>query len=48
MSVIYEERETYGKSALAAIDRALFNIEGVYEWEYEEHDVEDVEYDEDY
>lgn len=45
MSVIYDEDEIYGNSALSAIEHAMFNIEGIYEWESEEHDIEDVEYD---
>ena len=46
MSITYDEEETYGNNALHAVEHALFNIEGVYEWEYEENEIEDVEYSE--
>ncbi|WP_298833751.1 hypothetical protein [uncultured Planococcus sp.] len=41
MSVTYDDYEV---GALAAIENAMLNIDGIYEWTSEELSVEDVEY----
>ncbi|WP_255550440.1 hypothetical protein [Sporosarcina sp. E16_3] len=41
MTVIYDDYEV---DALSAIEHAMFNIDGIYEWSTDEGDIEDVEY----
>lgn len=46
MSIIYDENDTRSGNALHALEHEMFNIEGIKEWEYEEHDNLEVEYEE--
>lgn len=34
MSVIYNEEETYSKSAVEAVSHSLYNEEGIIEWDF--------------
>lgn len=34
MSVVFDEEETYAKSAVEAISHSLFNEDGVIEWSF--------------
>lgn len=33
LSVVFDTRDTYGDSALAAIEHELFNTDGIIEWD---------------
>lgn len=46
MTVIYDEYEIYGGNPLYAVEHALYNIDGIFEWESVEISNEHVEYDE--
>lgn len=43
LTVVFDEDDTYSKSAAEAIDHKLFNEDGIIEWSYVIEDVEIVD-----